>query len=90
MATFLASGLVHDLVISVPARGGYGLPTVYFVIQGAGVLFERTPLARRVGIGRRGIVSRAFTAVVVLAPVPLLFHEPFLNRVILPFLEVIR
>jgi alginate O-acetyltransferase complex protein AlgI len=89
-ATFLGSGVVHDLVISVPARGGYGLPTLYFLIEGAGVLFERTRVARRIGLGRRAMLGRLFTAIVVIAPVPLLFHEPFLTRVLLPFLEVIR
>jgi hypothetical protein len=90
LATFLASGVVHDLVITVPARGGYGLPTLYFLIQGGGVLFERTRLARRMGLAARGIAARTFTAVVVVAAVPLLFPAPFLTRVILPFLEVIR
>jgi hypothetical protein len=90
LATFLASGVVHDLVISVPARGGYGLPTLYFLIQGAGVLFERTRLARRSGVGPHGKLGRLFAAMIVIAPVPLLFHEAFLTRVILPFLEVIR
>lgn len=90
LVTFFASGIVHDLVITVPARGGYGLPTLYFLIQGVGMLFERTPLARRMGLAARGIAARTFSAIVVIAPVPLLFPAPFLTRVILPFLEVIR
>ena len=87
--TFLASGLVHDLVVSLPARGGYGLPTLYFLIQGAGVLLERTRIARRAGLGR-GLPGRAFAALFVLVPLPWLFHEPFVTRVVLPFLEVLR
>ena len=90
LATFLASGVVHDLVISVPARGGYGLPTLYFLIQGLGVLVERTRVARRFGLRASGAMARIFTAIVVIAPVALLFPPPFLTRVILPFLEVIR
>lgn len=89
LATFLASGLVHDLVISVPAGAGYGLPTLYFVIQGIGVVAERSKPARRFGLAR-GLPGRLFAALFVLAPLPWLFHEPFVVRVILPFLEVIR
>jgi hypothetical protein len=49
-------------VITVPARGGYGLPTAYFLLQGAGLLLERSTWGRRLGLGT-GIPGRAFTLI---------------------------
>ena len=89
MAAFLVSGVVHDVVISLPPRGGYGLPTLYFAIHGAGLLFERSRLGLRLGT-RRGITGRIFTAVVTLAPLCLLFHPTFIANVIVPMLEFIH
>jgi hypothetical protein len=89
MAVFLVSGLVHDLVISLPARAGWGLPTLYFVIQGCAVLAEHSRFGKRLGLGR-GVVGRAFCLISVSVPLPLLFHAPFVDRVIVPMLSASR
>jgi alginate O-acetyltransferase complex protein AlgI len=86
LAVFAVSGLVHDLVISLPARGGFGWPTAYFLLQGAGVLFERGGIGRRLGL-RKGWRGRLFMMAVTLAPLPWLFHFPFRNNIILPMLN---
>lgn len=82
---FVVSGLIHDLVISLPAHGGWALPTLYFTIQGVAILVERSSVGRSWGLGR-GPVGWCFTATILLLPSPLLFHPPFLLRVINPFL----
>lgn len=86
---FVASGLIHDLVISLPARAGYGLPTIYFVLQGLGVAAERSTIGRRFGL-RQGARGWLFLLVVTAGPVYWLFHPPFVQRVILPFMHAIR
>ena len=87
-AGFLFSGLVHDAVISLPAGGGYGLPTLYFMIQALGILLERTPTWRTVR-HRQPALGRLTTAVVVAAPAGLLFHPPFVCHIVLPFMQAL-
>ncbi|MEY2505153.1 MAG: hypothetical protein QOG27_1433 [Verrucomicrobiota bacterium] len=86
-ATFLSfgvSGLIHELVISLPAGAGFGLPTGYFVVQGLAVVIQRQAAAFR------GAVSGwLFTVIVVAAPAYWLFHPPFVRRVVVPFLQAI-
>ena len=77
LAVFLASGLIHELVISVPAGAGFGLPTAYFLLQGVALAAQ----------GKR--TSRAFTLLVTAVPAIWLFHPPFVERVIIPFLRAI-
>jgi Membrane bound O-acyl transferase family len=88
LGTFLASGLIHDLAISVPAHGGYGLPTLYFLIQGCGVIAERSRTGKKLRLGR-GTRGRAWTALMALGPLCLLFHPWFVLRVIVPFLHAV-
>jgi len=80
LTAFLVSGLIHELVISLPAGAGYGLPTAYFLLQGVGILLERAfPQIR----------GRIFTILITAVPAFWLFHPPFVHNVILPFMKAI-
>ena len=83
IAGFVFSGVIHELAISLPARGGYGWPMLYFLIQGLGVLGERQ-FAKRGWWKPRSVANRAWAIAVVALPVPLLFHQAFVTKVIVP------
>lgn len=85
MLVFALSGLVHEAVLSWPAGGGWGLPFGYFALQGMGVLLERSRAGRCLGLGR-GLRGRLFALAAVILPAPLLFHVPFVERVVAPLL----
>lgn len=88
VAGFLFSGVIHDLVISLPAGGGYGGPTLFFAIQAAALLAERSRIGQVFGLGR-GVRGWLFTMMVLLGPAWLLFHPPFVERVVVPFLRAL-
>lgn len=85
---FVLSGLIHDLVISLPARAGYGLPTAYFALQGAGVVVERSRFGKRLNL-QRGWHGWLFAVLVAAGPAYWLFHPWFVLRVMVPFLRAI-
>ncbi|MEZ5941344.1 MAG: MBOAT family protein [Planctomycetaceae bacterium] len=88
-SSFVASGLVHELVITVPAGGGYGGPTLFFGIQAAGILLERSSIGKKWGLNR-GLRGWMFATTLLLLPVPLLLPPAFVRRVILPFVAFLE
>lgn len=85
---FAISGILHELVISLPARAGYGLPTGYFLLQALGIWFERSRLGKGLGLGHswRG---RAFVILGTTIPLSGLFPLPFVRHVILPMIQTV-
>jgi alginate O-acetyltransferase complex protein AlgI len=77
---FLVSGLLHEMAISYPAGAGWGMPLGYFALQGVMVLLERK-------VPFKGPI---WVALVVLVPIPILFHAAFRETIILPFLAWTR
>jgi len=86
VAAFLASGLLHELAISLPVLAGFGLPLSYFVLHGVLVLAERR--LERAGRAVTGWGGWAHVWVLgwLALPAPILFHPPFLRGVVWPLI----
>ncbi|WP_158409276.1 membrane bound O-acyl transferase family-domain-containing protein [Fimbriimonas ginsengisoli] len=73
-AVFLISGLLHEMAISYSVGAGWGGPMLYFAIQCLGLGLER----------RWRVRSKLWTLAWIFVPLPLLFHTPFRNQLIVP------
>lgn len=81
--SFLLSGVLHEIAISLPVQNGYGLPTLYFVIHAFAMRLEKKfPPVQR--ILAHPILSRVWVVALLLLPLPLLFHTAFINEVLTP------
>lgn len=81
LVAFFFSGVLHELALSVPVGRGYGLPTLFFIIQALLIQAEaklnfRTKLA-----------AHFWVLMWLILPMGLLFHPYFLAEVIWPFLN---
>lgn len=75
LAAFVVSGLLHEVAISLPVRAGYGLPTLYFALQGLLAWHAGARLPRLVGL------------LLIVLPLPLVFHPWFVAGVLTPLLR---
>jgi hypothetical protein len=86
VAAFVASGLLHELAISVPVKAGYGLPSLYFILHGLLVLIETALAKSGKPVNRRLWLGRIWVWFWVVVPLPILFHRPFLAGVVWPLI----
>lgn len=85
LLAFLFSGALHEIAISVPVGAGFGLPTLYFLIQTLPLAWERNRAHRSQPV--RGPAGTVWAILWLVAPLPLLFHRPFLEGVVWPLVE---
>jgi alginate O-acetyltransferase complex protein AlgI len=74
---FALSGILHELALSFPVNAGWGLPSIYFVLQGTLVILERR-------LKLSGVLNMIFAWLALIIPFPLLFHSHFCAEFILP------
>ncbi|MGD1842854.1 MAG: MBOAT family protein [Thermonemataceae bacterium] len=73
--SFMVSGLLHEVAISLSVLKGFGLPMLYFVIHGLLMELERHLFTKR----QPGTI---WVIASLIIPLPLLFHTPFLTEVV--------
>jgi hypothetical protein len=86
--SFLGSGLLHELAISLPVGAGYGMPLAYFVLHGMLAMVESRLARAGHPIDRVPWLGRAWTLAWLVIPLPALFHRPFLAGVIWPLIGI--
>ena len=85
-AGFLFSGLLHEIAITLPARGGYGRPLLYFALQGGLVLTEKALGRSDHAIDRHRWIGRIWTLAALALPLPILLVPEFLQAAIWPII----
>ena len=85
-ASYIFSGLLHELAISLPVRSGYGKPFLYFIIQATLILgVEKYIIKPDTGNFKRLV----WLMICLFLPMPVLFHQSFIQGVVLPLVELL-
>ncbi len=86
VAAFVASGLLHEVAISVPVMAGFGLPLCYFLLHGALLWIERGLESANRAVSGWGRWAYVWVLGWLVLPLPMLFHRSFLRGVIWPLI----
>jgi hypothetical protein len=84
MLSFAFSGLLHELALSVPVNSGYGMPMMYFIIQGTLVLIEKILIDHNILFFKNKTIARLWVFFWLVIPMPLLFHAQFIKQILWP------
>ncbi|HYF68469.1 MAG TPA: membrane bound O-acyl transferase family-domain-containing protein [Ohtaekwangia sp.] len=83
IASFLLSGVLHEIAISFPVNAGFGLPMIYFAIHALAMYLEsHAALVQQITQHRWW--SHVWVVSLLVIPMPLLFHHEFMQQVLFP------
>jgi len=82
--SFLFSGLLHEMAISLPVNQGFGLPLLYFAIQGMAIWLELNFPKWGITLFNDGVAKRIWMWFWIIVPMPILFHVYFIEGIIWP------
>jgi len=74
------------MAISVPVKACYGMPMLYFVIHGLGMLIEKGLAQRGFNFSQYKLLGRIWVILWLVLPMPVLFPKPFIKEVLWPLL----
>jgi hypothetical protein len=80
--SFLLSGLLHEVAISLPVMTGFGLPMIYFVIHAFAMQLEQSVFLQK--LLQRKWLAHVWVMSLLIVPMPLLFHRDFIGQVLVP------
>ena len=81
--SFLLSGLLHEIAISLPVSKGFGLPLLYFVIHALAMQLETRSMFLQKLLKHKWF-THVWVLSVLIIPMPLLFHQAFVEQVLVP------
>lgn len=84
LLSFLLSGLLHELALTVPVNAGFGGPTLYFAIQGMAVIAEKKIEQREMGALKNRLIAKLWVMFWLILPIPLLFNQEFIKQIVWP------
>jgi hypothetical protein len=86
--SFLLSGLLHEIAISLPVMAGFGLPMLYFSIHALAMRLEGHCSVVRKLLEKRWL-AHVWVISLLILPMPLLFHQRFIDEVLVPLRTLI-
>jgi alginate O-acetyltransferase complex protein AlgI len=90
LLSFLLSGLLHEVAITLPVNAGFGMPTVYFIIQGFAVLAEKKMERQSVSFLKNRVIAKMWVLFWLITPIGFLFPSQFIKQIVWPLTNLIN